>query len=379
MTSRLLVVGGGIAGFGMVRALLLRDVPCTLVERLSAPPVAGMGLNLPGNAVRALAALGLADEVVGCGVPIRRREYRNKAGRLLFAVDEAAFWGAVGPSVCLRRGDLLDILRAATAEVTPRWNTPVDHAEPADDGVRVQLGAGPATETYDFVVGADGVHSSVRRAVLPASNPRLSLMTEASWRFIAPNPGVDCWTVWSGAQGTFGLIPVDSEQVYGFAQATRGGAAGDDPRWLETTFADFPGPVATTVAALLADPGRLYHAPVEEVRCERWSRGRLALIGDAAHATAPVWAQGAALALEDAIVLADLLAGRSDWRGVGAEFERRRRPRVAHVQAATDKMSRLAAMPARLRDLVAPVLGPRAYREAYRPLRAPVTQAVNGG
>jgi 2-polyprenyl-6-methoxyphenol hydroxylase-like FAD-dependent oxidoreductase len=232
MTSRLLVVGGGIAGFGMVRALLLRDVPCTLVERLSAPPVAGMGLNLPGNAVRALAALGLADEVVGCGVPIRRREYRNKAGRLLFAVDEAAFWGAVGPSVCLRRGDLLDILRAATAEVTPRWNTPVDHAEPADDGVRVQLGAGPATETYDFVVGADGVHSSVRRAVLPAGNPRLSLMTEASWRFIAPNPGVDCWTVWSGAQGTFGLIPVDREQVYGFAQATRGGAAGDDPRWL---------------------------------------------------------------------------------------------------------------------------------------------------
>jgi len=82
-----------------------------------------------------------------------------------------------------------------------------------------------------------------------------------------------------------------------------------------------------------------------------------------------VWAQGAALALEDAIVLADLLAGRSDWTGVGAEFERRRRPRVAHVQAATDKMSRLAGLPARLRDLVAPVLGPRAYREAYGPLR----------
>jgi 2-polyprenyl-6-methoxyphenol hydroxylase-like FAD-dependent oxidoreductase len=275
MTKRLLVVGGGIAGFGMARALLLRGVPCSLVERLPAPPVAGMGLNLPGNAV-----------------PIRRREYRNQSGRLLFAVDEAAFWGAMGPSVCLRRGDLLDVLRAATAEVAPRWDTPVVLAEPADDGVRVRLGAGPATESYDFVVGADGVHSSVRRAVLPASNPRLSLMTEASWRFIAPNPGVDCWTVWSGAQGTFGLIPVDREQVYGFAQATRGGAAGDDPRWLEETFAGFPGPVATTVAALLADPGRLYHAPVEEVRCERWSRGQLVLIGDAAHATAPVWAQG---------------------------------------------------------------------------------------
>lgn len=78
-------------------------------------------------------------------------------------------------------------------------------------------------------------------------------------------------------------------------------------------------------------------------------------------------------------MLADLLAARSDWSRVGAEFERLRRPRVTHVQAATDKMSRIAALPARLRDLVAPVLGPRAYQAAYRPLRIPVAQAVTGG
>ena len=168
--------------------------------------------------------------------------------------------------------------------------------------MQVQLESGP-TETYDFVVGADGVHSSVRRAVLPAENLRRSLMTEASWRFVAPNPGVGCWTVWSGAQGSFLLIPVDREQVYGYASATRGGGAGNDPQWLGTTFAGFPEPVPTTVAAVLDARDQLYHSPVEEVRCERWSRGRLALIGDAAHATGPVWAQGAAMALEDALVL----------------------------------------------------------------------------
>jgi 2-polyprenyl-6-methoxyphenol hydroxylase-like FAD-dependent oxidoreductase len=226
------------------------------------------------------------------------------------------------------------------------------------------------------VVGADGVHSPVRRALLPADDLRRSLMTEASWRFTAPNPGVDCWTVWSGGQGTFLLIPVDQEHVYGYASSTRGGGAGDDPRWLAATFAGFPQPVRRMVAALLDDPGRLYHSPVEEVRCARWSRGRLVLIGDAAHATGPVWAQGAAMALEDCLVLADLLAARSDWSSVGAEFERLRRPRVGHVQAATDKMSRLAGLPGRLRDVVAPVLGPRAYREAYGPLRTPVIQAV---
>jgi 2-polyprenyl-6-methoxyphenol hydroxylase-like FAD-dependent oxidoreductase len=378
MTSQLLVVGAGIAGFGVARALSLRGVSCALVERLPAPPGSGLGLNLPGNAVRALAGLGLAEEVVDRGVRIRRREYRNQTGRLLFAVDEEAFWGQVGPSVCLRRGDLLDLLRASTPEVTPRWATPLVLAELVEAGVRVQLGSGPA-ETYDFVVGADGVHSSVRRALLPADNPRRSLMTQASWRFTAPNPGVDCWTVWSGARGTFLLIPVDADHVYGYASATRGGAAGDDPRWLEATFAGFPEPVRGTVAAVLDAGGQLYYSPVEEVRCQRWSRGRLAVIGDAAHATGPVWAQGAALALEDAIVLADLLAARDDWSGVGAEFERLRRPRVDHVQAATDKMSRLAALPSRLRDLAAPILGPRAYRDAYGPLRTPVARAVAGG
>jgi 2-polyprenyl-6-methoxyphenol hydroxylase-like FAD-dependent oxidoreductase len=375
MTNRLLVVGGGIAGFGLVRALSMRGVSCTLVERLPAPPGAGLGLNLPGNALGALAALGLAEKVVDRGVRIRRREYRNRTGRLLFAVDEEAFWGQVGPSVCLRRGDLLDVLRASTPEVPPRWGTALVLAELVDEGVRVRLESGPA-ETYDFVVGADGVHSAVRRALLPTDPLGRSRMTEASWRFTAPNPGVDGWTVWSGAQGTFLLIPVDAEHVYGYASTTRGGGAGGDPRWLGETFAGFPGPVVTTVAALLDDPGRLYHSPVEEVRSERWSRGRLVVIGDAAHATGPVWAQGAAMALEDALVLADLLAARDDWTGVGAEFERLRRPRVAHVQAATDKMSRLAGLPGRLRDLVAPVLGPRTYREAYGPLRTPVTQAM---
>ena len=95
------------------------------------------------------------------------------------------------------------------------------------------------------------------------------------------------------------------------------------------------------------------------------------LIGDAAHATGPVWAQGAALALEDALVLARLL-DREDRSGVGDELLRARGARVAHVQAMTDRMSRLAGLPEPLRDVLAPVLGPRTYAATYGPLRAPV-------
>ena len=346
MTDDVLVIGAGIAGFGLARALSLHGVPCTMIDRLDRQPSRGMGLNLPGNAVRALARLGLADEVVERGVRIRRREYRNAAGRLLFSVDEEAYWAGVSPSVCLRRGDLLDILRRSTPETAPRWGTAVVSAQPI----------------------ADGVGSVVRSAVTGgADTRRRSLMTDGSWRFVASNPGVDCWTAWSGRDGTFLVIPVDAQHVYGYAAATRGGG-GADPQWLADTFADFAEPVPTTVTAALTG-GELHQAPVEEVSCARWTRGRLAIIGDAAHATAPVWAQGAALGLEDAIILAELLATSGDWNAIGQQYEGLRRHRVAHVRAVTDRMSRIAALPGWLRDMVAPVLGPRAYRAAYGPMR----------
>jgi 2-polyprenyl-6-methoxyphenol hydroxylase-like FAD-dependent oxidoreductase len=107
------------------------------------------------------------------------------------------------------------------------------------------------------------------------------------------------------------------------------------------------------------------------------------LIGDAAHATAPVGApvgaQGAAMAAEDALVLAELLATRDDWATVGVEFQGRRRPRVEHVQKMTDRLSGTAGLPGWLRDAIVPVLGPRTYRETFAPLREPVVTSRHDG
>jgi 2-polyprenyl-6-methoxyphenol hydroxylase-like FAD-dependent oxidoreductase len=80
----------------------------------------------------------------------------------------------------------------------------------------------------------------------------------------------------------------------------------------------------------------------------------------------------AALAMEDALVLAELLGTRADWDRVGLEYERRRRARVEHVVAATDRLSRMAGLPSLFRDAIVPLAGPRSYRAAYQPLRAPV-------
>ena len=192
-------------------------------------------------------------------------------------------------------------------------------------------------------------------------------MTRSSWRFLADNPGVTCWTAWTGTHSTLLLIPVEEGRVYGYAASAHGGSVGTEPEWLGRAFTGFPEPATHTIAGVLAGPGELLRAPVEEIHLRRWHRGRVLLIGDAAHATGPVWAQGAAMALEDALVLADLLGRHRDWTGVGAAYEQGRRARVDHVRAATDSMSRLARLPSWLRDFTAPALGPRAYRKAYQP------------
>jgi 2-polyprenyl-6-methoxyphenol hydroxylase-like FAD-dependent oxidoreductase len=366
-SETVLVVGAGIAGLGVAGALARAGVPSVVAERSGGLPDAGLGMNLPGNAVRMLAELGLADDVLDHGEPIRRREYRNGTGRLLFAVDEAAFWADVGPSVCVRRGELVRIL-AENVSTPVRWAHPVAAVETRDADVEVRLESGEH-ETYGFVVGADGVGSAVRSAVSPNVHPHQSRMTVSSWRFVVANPGVDCWTVWTASRGTCLLIPLPDGLVYGYASSSRGGAPGSDRSWLVETFGGFPAPVSTAIERALDDAALLRHSPVMEVDSPRWAHGRTALIGDAAHAMGPVWAQGAALALEDGLVLSSLLASHDDWRRVGAAFETARRPRVDRVRDSTDRMSKLAALPGWLRDLTAGRAGPKAYRTTYGPLR----------
>jgi 2-polyprenyl-6-methoxyphenol hydroxylase-like FAD-dependent oxidoreductase len=366
MTGSVLVVGGGIAGRAAARVLARHGLGCTVVERRESVGH-GMGVNLPGNAVRALADLGVHDQALASGVPVRRREYRNVRGRLLFAIDDDGFWRDVGQPVCVRHGDLLDAL--ALPEVATLEHAQAVAARLTTGGVEVELKGAPVPRHFDFVIGADGIHSAMRKTIAP-DGLRPSSMTRSSWRFVGDNPGVDCWTAWSGREETFLLIPVGADLVYGYAARTRGGNTGSDRSWLAQAAEGFPELVSTAVAQALQG-GEFHFAPVDEVHLEHWYNGRLVLIGDAAHATGPVWAQGVAMALEDALVLGELLASTpaDKWAGVGAEFERIRRPRVEHVRSATDKMSRLAALPSLLRDVVAPALGPRNYRAACGPLR----------
>jgi 2-polyprenyl-6-methoxyphenol hydroxylase-like FAD-dependent oxidoreductase len=364
-----LVVGGGIAGLAIARALRSRGVRAMVSERTAHTTTSGLAINLPGNAVTAFAELGLKAELEKVGRPTHRREYRSASGKLLFEIDEDEFWGPDAAPRCVRRSDLLALLDEPHDD--NRRPSAVESVRLLEGGAEATFADGHA-ERHGLVVGADGVRSTVRNSLFPGQKSRSAVVSTAAFRIMAPNPGIAAYTAWSGDDSAFLLIPVDGDEVYAFASATGGGHVDADPEWLSRTFAAYPDEVRAVLAYARQDRESLYHSPIEEIRIDEWTRGRVALIGDAAHATSPMWAQGGALAVEDAVVIADTLA-RGDWDTAGQRYERRRRKRVDHVQLATDQFSQAVSLPIEVRERTMPEAGPKAYRAAYGPLRERLT------
>lgn len=166
------------------------------------------------------------------------------------------------------------------------------------------------------------------------------------------------------------LLPVNDDEIYGWAAAVGSQTGHLKPRLTAELFDGFPAVVRRALDSALGTPDRILHSPLDEVRPSVWGHGRIALIGDAAHATAPVWAQGAALALEDAIALADILMEQGDWSQVAKILERKRAARTSHIARMTDRMSRTAQLPIWLRNALLPIVGAKSYRATYAPLQA---------
>ena len=345
MTLRVLIVGAGIAGLALARALRLRGIAAEVVERTAEWEASGAGLYLPGNSVRALDELGIWEELAARCEPDRAA-----------AVSRPSWPRARGH----RRSQLLGRGRDRVSRFAERrctkpsaWGAsrvPVrlglSVSDLDDDGQskRVRFSDG-STGTYDLVVGADGVHSTIRTLAFAGSPARY--VGQASWRFVADGfPEIGEWTVMLGRGRAFLTVALGEGSVYCYADVnssdgppdTRGGA------WREL-FADFADPVPR----LLQQADDAYYAPIEEVAPPAWKARRVVLVGDAAHASSPNMAQGAAMALEDALVLADALATSQD---IEEALERVRATpgRACHMGTGSNPPTRPHAKPASVRS-----------------------------
>ena len=316
-----IIIGGGIAGLASALALTRRGWQVEVLERAPEFTEVGAGLSLWPNALRALDALGVGEPARGRAMLAGQAGIRDAAGRWLSRTDVAELERRYGQTVMIHRADLLAVLLSAVPDEALRPGVTVTGVQP--EGTVLHSGG---QSRADLVVGADGMRSITRRSVWPdAPAPRYVGYT--SWRLVTPPvPVTEAAESW-GRGERFGYAPLPDGRIYCYATANAPeGAADGGLAGLARRFGSWHAPIPALLAA--ADPGAVLHHDLYELPpLSTYVSGRVALAGDAAHAMTPDLGQGACQALEDAVVLGDVMASGDGLAG----YDRQRRPRTQMI------------------------------------------------
>ena len=341
------VVGGGVAGPATAMALQQVGIAAVVLEaRDRAATQAGSYLTIAPNGLDALAAIGCLDLVRDLGFPSRRNTMLGATGRLLGSITLGTPLADGTPALTMKRPHLTRALmdEAARRGIEVRYAAKVTSVRSEGERAVAVLQDGSTVEG-DLLVGASGVHSAVRRAVDPeAPAARYVGLTNfggitRDTRLARDLPG-DGWQFTFGRHAFVGLHRTPADDVVWFvnvpeAEISRAERADTSPDEWRARLADLVADDAGPARALI-ESGELELAgdnTYDLGHVATWHRGRLVLVGDAAHAPSPSSGQGVSLALEDAVVLAGCLAADSDVPAAYDSFVAARRHRVEKVVA----------------------------------------------
>jgi 2-polyprenyl-6-methoxyphenol hydroxylase-like FAD-dependent oxidoreductase len=308
---RAVVIGAGIGGLAAAAGLHAAGWEVTACERAAAVEPAGAGLALAPNGLRALDVLGVGDAVRAHAVP-QEIGIRSPGGRWMLRSDTGRMVvGRFGdPVILLPRAQLIDALLSRVPAQALALSTEVTSVLPGGPGAaRVTTVAGDLDAA--LVVAADGIGSATRAALFPG-HPGLRYAGFTTWRLLTgpvagPVPMSETW----GRGTVFGVMPLSDGRVYCYAAAPAapGARAGDELAELVRLFGRWHEPIPGLLAGV-APAAVLRHDVAELARpLPSFHRGRVALLGDAAHPMTPNLGQGACQALEDAVVLSRLASG----------------------------------------------------------------------
>ena len=337
--ARVLVVGGGIGGLSATIALRNRGVAVDVVESNPKWDVYGVGILQPGNAIRALDQLGLADRAIAVGFAMDGDRFHTADGTLIADNEHPRVLGPDYPGLNgITRPRLHEILTSTVKGSGANVKLGVTVAELRQSGVGVEVELTDGTsDRYDLVVGADGINSLVRSLVFPdAPTPRYT--GQVVWRYNLPRPAeVDKLWMFAGTTSKAGLVPLSQDLMYVLLveKPPEGAPLRPAPETLAETMRERLAPFGGIIAEqreLITDPDKVVYRPVEAVLVPPpWYRGRVVLIGDAAHATSPHVGQGGAMAMEDALVLAEEITANDLLAPALERFMERRYERVKTI------------------------------------------------
>ncbi|MES9539623.1 MULTISPECIES: FAD-dependent monooxygenase [unclassified Actinomadura] len=346
--NSVLVVGGGLAGTAAAIRLAARGVAVDLIEIKPQAAALGSGITLQGNALRELRTLGVWEDVQKHGYAFDVTGIRapDADGTVIAEIPDARTGGPDLPAVLgMPRPDLARILLDRATDAGARIRFGITHTDLRQDGTGVDVTfSDGSTGRYDLVVGADGVRSWTRRAL------GIDLETKpvgmGIWRAFGPRPAAVTRTdlYYGGPSFIAGYCPTGEDSLYAYivepAQDRSTLSPDEQLAVLKELAAAYHGPW-DDIRETLTDPGRVNYTWFEtHVLPAPWNRGRVVLIGDAAHTCPPTLAQGGAQALEDATVLTELLADRQAVdQDLWDAFHARRLPRARAVVDASNRLA----------------------------------------
>ena len=388
MSKPVLVAGGGIGGLAAALCLARKGIETVVFERQPAFAELGAGIQISPNASRVLHYLGLADGLRQCAFLPEGTEFRRwRSGRLVSRSDlgQAAIAAYGFPYYHIHRGDLLRLLVSAaekSSHIVLNANAEVTSFEAMAEGVRATVvGSIEATHEGDALIGADGIHSTVRERLLGPASPTFT--GNVAWRALVPVERLPAdlvrpvATVWWGPRRHFVHYYVRGGALVNCVCVVE---AGEGSGWeveswtergelaeLQADFAGWHENVRCLIERMDADSLHKW-ALFDRPPSPQWGKGPVTLLGDACHPMLPFMAQGAATAIEDGAVLASCLADADDVPAALKRYAALRQPRAAWIQRLARRNARifhLSGLAAWARDQVAKRGGERIMDAVY--------------
>ena len=328
MRPKIVIIGGGIGGLTAAIALVRKGLAAEVYEQAPELNEVGAGVGLWANALRALEPIGLAGEVGQLAERVDRQGIKRPDGTWLMCYPREVLeqrWGVVG-FTAVHRAELQRLLASQLDPATIHLGTRCSGFRDTPDAVHVRFDGGPDV-TAAVLIGADGVHSVLRAKLLGPAPLRyrgytgVRALTPAG-SVPLPSDGIETW----GRGARFGFAPATGDRIIWYATWNTPAGSEHDRGMrarLRKLFGAWHDPIPAVIE-VTAEEAIVRNDIYDRWPARTWTRGRVALIGDAIHPMTPDLAQGACQAIVDAATIADCLAEAGDPRAALREYQRRR-------------------------------------------------------